>query len=346
MIHNRPSHFQLPEYLRLLCSLLAFLLFTVGVYLVLLLSVGSLCLALPDADSRTGIWLRQLPRNLNYRSGQFAGFQQTRLEEVREVRDVDLLAVGSSHAYRGLDPRIFQQAGLTLFNLGSSAQTHLQTGVLLRRHLNAIQPRMVIYEAYPGIYTMDGVESALDLINSASNDLLSIRMALAIPNLKVWNTLIYALFREWVAPPHRPPEARQQKHDTYIPGGFVEYSGPRRSSEPTSDTPPVAERWRQQKAFEDNLQFIREAGIPVLLVRAPHPATGDRPEEEALAYARRLGKSAPYVDANDLAPFDVMTHFYDSHHLNQRGVARFNQVLIDFLSRRVPHPPPSSRLQD
>jgi len=346
MSRNHPSRFQLPEPLRLIRTLLAFLLFAAGVYMALLLTVGTLCLSMPKADSNLGIWLRQLPRNLNYRSGQFAGFMQTRLEDARQTRDVDLLVVGSSHAYRGLDPRPFRQAGLTLFNLGSSAQTHLQTGVLLRRHLNTIRPRKVVYEVYPGIFTMDGVESSLDLINSASNDLLSIHMALATPNLKVWNTLIYALFREWVAPPHRPPEARQQKHDTYIPGGFVEYSGPRQPPRPPSDEPPATERWRQYKAFENNLQFIRDSGIPVLLVRAPHPASSDMTEEKALAYARRLEKLAPYVDANDLAPFDLNTHFYDSHHLNQSGVTRFNQVLIDFLFRRPPHPPPSSRPPD
>ena len=40
--------------------------------------------------------------------------------------NIDVLVLGSSHAYRGFDPRIFKKAGIKLFNFGSSGQTLLQ----------------------------------------------------------------------------------------------------------------------------------------------------------------------------------------------------------------------------
>ena len=46
-------------------------------------------------------------------------------QEVRRHEDVDIVFVGSSHAYRSFDPRFFAREGLTTFNIGTRAQTPL-----------------------------------------------------------------------------------------------------------------------------------------------------------------------------------------------------------------------------
>ena len=91
----------------------------------------------------------------------------TRVKEAKETKNPDILFLGSSHAYRGLDPRIFAEEGITSFNLGSSSQTPINTQVLLHQYLDQIQPKMVIYEVYAGTLTSDGVESSLDLLISS-----------------------------------------------------------------------------------------------------------------------------------------------------------------------------------
>ena len=90
------------------------------------------------------------------------GHMYSRISEIKNQEDVDILFLGSSHAYRGFDTRIFLENGYKSFNLGSSAQTPTQTKVLVERYLGSLNPELVIYEVYPKTFTMDGVESSLD----------------------------------------------------------------------------------------------------------------------------------------------------------------------------------------
>ena len=55
--------------------------------------------------------------------------------EVKHMRDIDLLFLGSSHTYRTFDPRFFDQFGWESFNLGSKAQSPLNTYYLVRSQI-------------------------------------------------------------------------------------------------------------------------------------------------------------------------------------------------------------------
>ena len=118
------------------------------------------------------------------------GHSYLSFREVGDHRDVDLLFVGSSHAYRWFDPRYFDRMGLNSFNLGSTSQTPLNSYYLLREHLGALRPRLVVFEVYPLMLESDGSESALDLVNSLplSGNLVS--MAFASRSLPVLNNLM------------------------------------------------------------------------------------------------------------------------------------------------------------
>ena len=76
------------------------------------------------------------------------GHSLTRMREVKELSDIDVLIIGSSHAYRGIDPRIFKEKGLNTFNLGSSLQTPINTKILLKKYLDKLKPKLVIYVVY------------------------------------------------------------------------------------------------------------------------------------------------------------------------------------------------------
>ena len=53
---------------------------------------------------------------------------------------------------------------LKTFNLGSSSQTPIQTKMLLDEHLDRLNPKLVVFEVYPVVFQLEGVESALDFI--------------------------------------------------------------------------------------------------------------------------------------------------------------------------------------
>ena len=132
-----------------------------------------------------------IPINVKYLLGAY-GHMNSRVKDLASVEDVDVLFVGSSHAYRGFDPRIFSKNGIKSFNLGSSSQTPIQTDILVRRYLNQLDPKLIILEIFPTVVANDGVESALDLIANDKNDLLSLKMAFELKNTIVFNTLIHA----------------------------------------------------------------------------------------------------------------------------------------------------------
>ena len=121
------------------------------------------------------IWVHYAPSrfkpNIIYNMGSY-GFMYSRLSEIKNYENTNILFLGSSHAYRGFDTRIFLDKGLKSFNLGSSSQTPLQTKVLLKRYLERLNPKLVIYEVYPETFTIDGVESSLDIIANDKNDFI------------------------------------------------------------------------------------------------------------------------------------------------------------------------------
>lgn len=255
----------------------------------------------------------------------------SRIKEIPDYPEVDVLILGSSHAYRGFDPRIFAQYGLNVFNLGSSAQTPIQTKVLLRRYLEELNPELVIYEVYPGTFSSDGVESALDILANDDNDILSIQMSFKINNIKVYNTLIYALFNDIFALERDFIEDKIKGSDTYIEGGFVENALAYNKN--ATDQKPSDWNLKQDQlsAFEDILSTLNENGIEVVLIQAP--ITSNRynaylNNAEIDQYFRGLGH---YFNFNEMMNLSDHDHFYDSHHLNQNGVELFNQEVLTTL---------------
>ena len=167
-----------------------------------------------------------LKGNLQYKMGGL-GHLNSRIKDLKSYGNVDVVFVGSSLAYRGFDPRIFKTHGLASFNLGSSGQTFIQTEVLTNRYLGLLNPKLVVCETYPQNFSHDGVEPALDLIANDKNDIETIKMALRINHIKVYNTLLYGLFRDVFSMNDAFVEDivkkdKEGRDDTYIRGGFVE----------------------------------------------------------------------------------------------------------------------------
>lgn len=107
-----------------------------------------------------GTWIPEKYRkNLIYGTGQ--GFMSLRLREAASIEDVDVLIVGSSHAYRGIDPRRLADVGVNAFNLGSSLQSPIQTEFLLRKYIDQMKPDLVLFEVGYKTFSSDGIEGAI-----------------------------------------------------------------------------------------------------------------------------------------------------------------------------------------
>jgi hypothetical protein len=273
-----------------------------------------------------------LTPNMGYRIG-ISGFMRSRIAELKNYGEVDILFLGSSHAYRGFDTRIFSENGYKTFNLGSSSQTPVQTKMLIERYLDRLNPKLAIYEVYPASFASDGVESSLDIISSDANDMRTFSMALKINNIKTYNTLVYSLMCQTFGLNQGPLDPVDDGTDRYVSGGYVErkitHYQPARFEEKEIALNPL-----QLKAFAEIAQSLKDRNIELLLVYAPVPKTYYDCYTNNSYFDSLMISHAVYINFNETLALNDSLHFYDHHHLNQNGVAVFNRALIELLNRK------------
>lgn len=298
-----------------------FVLFAALAYVPLLIIVGEL-----------------VPNALNnglYKIGAY-GHLNTRIKEIPNYSDVDILVLGSSHAYRGFDPRIFQSHGYRLFVFGSSAQTPIQTKYFIDRYIDRLNPKLVLLDVYPGVLGLDGLESTLDVISNDSIDMSTVKMAWKAKSLKAINCLIFGYYRQIFHRNDSFVEKAEKNGDKYVKGGFVEkgfktYKIPQQEVEKTN--------WivdeQQKQALEASVQAIKGRGIPLLLIQVPYTTWNYLPKTNNKEMDEYFMTLAPYVNFNQRVPLNDSLHFYDSHHLNQAGVQIFDAAIIALLKEKM-----------
>lgn len=305
---------------RLVKNVLLFLLFGLTFYVTVICLVGDL---LPT----------KITKNLIYKRGG-AGHSLNRFEEVKGVENVAILFLGSSHTYRGFDHRIFYNNGFTNFNLGSSAQTPIQTKVLLNRYLDQLNPKVAIYEVYPITFTLDGLESAMDLIANDQNDFGSLKMAFHYNHIKTYNSLIYSSFRQFFYKKNLPIGEMKIGEDQYISGGYVEKI--KSKFKPKHfESQELRFRQDQLNTLKENLETLKNREVKVFLVQAPitsdyYKSFSNRSEFDSL-----MNSFGKYYNFNSAVDLTDSLHFFDAHHLNQKGVEIFNKKLLEVIPFKV-----------
>lgn len=270
--------------------------------------------------------------NLNYMRGAY-GHMYSRLQEVNDKKDLDILFLGSSHAYRGFDTRYYEKQGFKVFNLGSSSQTPLQTNILLKKYLKKLNPKLIVFEVYPGVFTIDGVESSLDIISNAKIDRYSIKMALEVNNIKVYNTLLYALLREAINSNASYIEKTKKGNDKYVKGGFVE-----KEMQYFKLVNYPKNKWQfnnnQIANFKNIMAILNEKKIKVILIFAPISSALYESYTNNKKFDSIMKKYGEYYDFNKILSLNDSLHFSDSHHLNQKGVHIFNTKLLSIVNEK------------
>ena len=267
------------------------------------------------------------------------GHLHSRIGDIRNYHDVDVLFLGSSHCYRTFDTRIYDAAGIRAFNLGSSNQTPVQTLALLQRYLDSLNPGRVVFEVHPAIMKNDGVESAVDLLSNCPVDCNISRMALRLHNPRTLNSWFYAMMR-------RKPIPEEDSVITvgttfngesvmtdfaYVSGGFVELPcwcyRPKPVSTKNIEINPV-----QTEALQRCLALLQQRNIPYVLLEVPaskclYSAYANHREFEDV-----MSSLGPYVNLNDLTSLTSLLvdshHYFDEDHLNQAGVEIVNEYLV------------------
>jgi hypothetical protein len=259
---------------------------------------------------------------------QQGGHMYTRLNEIVNYSNVDVLFIGSSHAYRGFDTRLFSKAGISSFNLGSSSQAPVQSCVLLQQYLDRVNPKTIVFEVSPLTFSSDGLESSLDIISNSKMDLYSIGMLLQVNHIKLYNTFLYSAVQQLL---HRNTDFVQDKtigKDTYISGGYVQRDENEFRFRKPKDKSIKTE---QMTAFKKIVRLINSKGIRLVLVQTPLTQKEYNSYSENKSFDEIMSVHSTYINFNELITLNDSVHFYDPNHLNQNGVNVFNKKLIELL---------------
>jgi len=250
-------------------------------------------------------------------------------QELQMMRDLtsnstkyDAIVLGSSHAYRGYDPRIFEQAGVSVFNAGTSAQNAKGSLVLYNEYLKD-RADVFILDIYDPVFELEGTESNMRLIQNVPTNAAA--FALVKQEVKMYTLNALAVRLASLNVKDEAPNA------DYIKNGFCEKKGILYAVEPLSDSVFDANE-EMFVAFEKMIKQMQSEGKRIVLCSHPLPAsTGLRNyHEKFLArfspIIERLG--VPYIDLTYYTEGFGINEFADLSHLNQQGVELYNRLLL------------------
>lgn len=252
-------------------------------------------------------------------------------EDLKKLNAVDVVFLGSSHAYRGFDVRIFQKNGISSFNLGTSSQTPLQTDVIARKYLPQLKPKLVIYEVYPYNFCVDGVESSIDYIQTMPFDFDLFQLTYRSKHIKSTHAYFLRLPKNILLSSDK--FGASEKADTcdyYIPGGYT-------AKIPTTSYRPQKKEvdkkyWDfssdQTYYFNKTISYLKNKKIPFILIQAPYTKELYNSYLNQLSADSLFQAHGRYINYNGKLPLLDSVHFYDDNHLNQLGVELFNQQII------------------
>lgn len=311
---------------------LLFLIFALAFYCGLMIIWGELI--------RNQAYKKNLRYYIGYYNAMFF-----RIGEIPDHKNPDLLFLGSSHSYRSFDPRIFTHHGYTSLNLGSSAQTPVQTSMLLEKYLDVIKPGLIIYEVFPFTFSLDGLESCLEMLSSDKIDFNTVKMVFTMNQVKAYNTLIFAYYRQVFNRNKNLKKMYTSGDDTYIPGGFVERKLQYFHGKGSPAKENLVFKDQQTRAFISSLNLIKKRNIPFILIETPITTYKYQSWLNTDSINRFFSGLGPFRNFNGIPGICDSLDFYDADHLNMNGVAVFCDTLINFLHHEGYLRAPSGSMQ-
>ena len=278
--------------------------------------------------------------NISYIPNNY-GHLHSRIVDVANHHDVDLLFLGSSHAYRTFDTRQYEAAGISAFNLGSSNQTPLQTLALLRCYLDSLRPQRVVFEVHPDVLQNNGEESAIDMLYNCPVSSPMLHMVRKLRSVKVYNNLIYSMERGYGNIPlcdsviHLNlllPDTSFPSTFAYVRGGFVEMNPvygqhPRLLPPDTIVVNPL-----QLESLRQCTALLKERGIPYVLLEVPSSRMLYRSYCNHREFEDLMAREGRYINLNDtlslMSQLEDSIHYVDDDHLNLKGTNIVNEYII------------------
>ena len=299
-----------------------------------------------------------IPKQRLMGNGRFSPQQRWTDFYAQPPDSIDLIFLGSSHAYRHFDPAIFdRELKLNSFNLGSPMQNPVTSFYVFKEVLLTQHPKIVVFEVFLNTFDLDDQFAYamynFEFMKSKKNKIDFL-----------WNgyrkqDLIYFLlpsysyrnnFFDLMRLILRQEIPDEDYGDVYKSKGYVENKQIAKEKELIKNNIFRLHPFSINKVNSNNIrhlnQFVemcRLKGIKMILVTSPLPDTSlsfidDYPSMHRYVQNLASRYNLEYIDyvqmqIDDEADIFQEKDFLDSHHLNNAGVQKFD---LDFAKRMKP----------
>lgn len=237
-------------------------------------------------------------------------------------KSYDIIVIGSSHAYRGYDPRFFKNQSINMFNLGTSAQSLLNTYYIAKYYITPLNCKLVIIDIYDGALSTDGLEATADLTQNITSTACAFKMGIAMKDPRVINMLTVRMLNSATPPMY--------SDTNYVLNGFCENRDELKNYNQKAYDTKLNFKTFQVNYLEALLTYLKNHHIAAIAVTHPSPIESHNynffKNREIVTQLMEKHK-IPYWDYSSYE-LNTKTDFYDLHHLNQSGVEKFNALLI------------------
>lgn len=269
---------------------------------------------------------------LIYRTNDYyqskGGVSYSKFKDWAVGSNYDVVVIGSSHAYRGYDPRIFQERGYTMFNMGSSAQTPLSTYAVLEGHVTNGRAPLVVIDVYENAFDHPGIESVSDLTRNMIDDRAALRLAVSFRDLRGLNMFTLRMMDKG--------SLASWTHDEYVGNGAAISPDSARANVTYPKPRPFHLNERQLERFLACLDLCAERGQRVVLCSHFYPRQGELARHAVFkammdSILAQRAERPEWFDFADTPGINDRDHFCDHNHLNAAGSRLFTGQLVDSL---------------
>jgi hypothetical protein len=221
------------------------------------------------------------------------------------------LIIGSSTAYRNINPHILQdRSHIDWFNYGSSGQPPKISYFLLQDAFKKTKLDYVLLDIYPKVIALEGLESAHDLIyNSRLHPWLKTQLVVRYPNTKLLLRYLYFYTKRII--PSKAHIIYDPTNGTYTGKGFV------CSNQPGLNKFKAARRVQKVPDFQTlhDIAALCKANCAQLILNI-------NPE---LGKSFRLAPIYRGFKVITSPNFQNPIHYYDSHHMTCEGANLYSE---------------------
>lgn len=267
---------------------------------------------------------------------------------------VDVLVLGSSHAFVNVNPELlYQEEGIAAYNLCASMQPMWHTYYYLKEALKYQTPKLIVLDVF-----------RITEKNTFSNESTLVKSTFGMRFSKEkWESILagikagqerdaYLYLLEFPLYHSRYTELTQEDFqyesvlDETYKGFYPVYETQKMIKPDVSDVTakePIEEKTKQY--FERILKLAHEEAIPVLLINAPY-ILNEKDKKiynslELLLEEYEESYQVAYKDFNEdyeAMGLDFSSDFADYDHLNDKGTQKFNAYFADFIKENYAIP--------